>query len=65
MKLTEKQFKKIEHFIPIPRKRPTISNYNFMCALLYIEDDKTYSLAVKNGFIPVVPPKKNHKAPWE
>ena len=36
MKLTEKQFKKIEHLMPIPRKRPTISNYDFMCALLYI-----------------------------
>lgn len=29
------------------------------------EDDKTRSLAEKNGFIPVVPPKKNRKEPWE
>ncbi len=29
------------------------------------EDDKTCSLAEKNGFIPVVPPKKNRKEPWE
>ncbi len=28
------------------------------------EDDKTRSLAMKNGFIPVVPPKKNRKDPW-
>lgn len=35
MKLTEKQFEKIEHLMPIPR-RPAISNYDFMCALLYI-----------------------------
>lgn len=29
------------------------------------EDDKTRSLAVENGFIPVVPPKKNRKEPWD
>ena len=29
------------------------------------EDDKTRSLAEENGFIPVVPPKKNRKEPWE
>ena len=29
------------------------------------EDDKTRSLAEKNGFVPVVPPKKNCKEPWE
>ncbi len=29
------------------------------------EDDKTRSLAVKNGLIPVVPPKKNRKEPWD
>lgn len=36
MELTKKQFKKIEYLMPIPRKRPTISNYDFMRALLYI-----------------------------
>lgn len=29
------------------------------------EDDKTRSLAEKQGFIAVVPPKKNRKQPWK
>ena len=29
------------------------------------EDDKTRALATEHGFIPVVPPKKNRKAPWD
>lgn len=29
------------------------------------EDDKTRALASDHGFIPVVPPKKNRKEPWE
>lgn len=29
------------------------------------EDDKTRALALEHGFIPVVPPKKNRKAPWD
>ena len=36
MKMTKKQFAKIERFMPIARKKPNISNYQFMCALLYI-----------------------------
>lgn len=36
MKLTKKEFKKIEHLMPKARKKPTVSNYQFMCALLYI-----------------------------
>ncbi len=36
MELTNKQFAKIEHLMPTPRKKPTISNYDFMRALLYI-----------------------------
>ena len=36
MELTNKQFAKIEHLMPKPRKKPTISNYDFMRALLYI-----------------------------
>ena len=36
MKLTKKEFKKIEHLMPKHRKKPTISNYDFMRALLYI-----------------------------
>lgn len=29
------------------------------------EDDKTRELAVKQGFVPIVPPKRNRKKPWE
>ena len=29
------------------------------------EDDKTRSLAMERGFLPVVPPKKNRKEPWD
>ena len=29
------------------------------------EDDATRELAVKQGFIPVVPPKSNRREPWE
>ena len=36
MELTKKQFRKIEHLMPTPRKKATISNYDFMRALLYI-----------------------------
>lgn len=36
MKLTKKQFAKIEHLMPVARKPATISNYQFLCALLYI-----------------------------
>ena len=36
MKLTKKQFAKIEHLMPVARKKPTISNYQFLCALLYL-----------------------------
>ena len=29
------------------------------------EDDTTRELAVRCGFMPVVPPKKNRKKPWD
>lgn len=29
------------------------------------EDEETRALAVKQGFIPVVPPKSNRKKPWK
>ena len=29
------------------------------------EDDKTRELAIKQGFLPTVPPKTNRKEPWE
>ena len=32
---------------------------------LAYEDDKTRAFAVKQGFVPVVPPKKNRKDPWD
>lgn len=34
MKLTKKQFAKIEHLMPITRKPAEISSYQFLCALL-------------------------------
>ena len=34
--MTKKQFAKIERFMPVARKKSSISNYQFMCALLYI-----------------------------
>lgn len=36
MKLTKEIYVKIEHLMPKARKNPTISNYDFLCALLYI-----------------------------
>lgn len=36
MKITKKQFAKIEHLMPIARKPAKISNYQFLCALLYM-----------------------------
>ena len=29
------------------------------------EDNETREFAVKQGFVPVVPPKRNRKNPWE
>ena len=29
------------------------------------EDEETRNLALKQGFIPIVPPKSNRKEPWE
>lgn len=36
MKITKKQFEKIEHLMPEQRKKSTISNYDFVYAMLYI-----------------------------
>ena len=36
MELTRKQFAKMEYLMPVARKKPTVSNYQFLCALLYI-----------------------------
>ena len=36
MKLTKIQYKKLEVLMPIARKSAKVSNYEFMCAMLYI-----------------------------
>ncbi len=36
MKFTKTQYKKLEKLIPIAGKPAKISNYEFMCAILYI-----------------------------
>ena len=36
MKLTKIQYKKLEKLMPIARKPAKVSNYKFMCAMLYI-----------------------------
>lgn len=36
MELTKEQFQKIEHLMPVQRKKSMISNYDFMRALLYM-----------------------------
>ena len=39
MKLTKIQYKKLEELMPIARKPAKISNYKFMCAMLYIVEN--------------------------
>ena len=39
MKFTKLQFKKLEELMPISRKPVKISNYKFMCAMIYIIDN--------------------------
>ena len=39
MKLTKTQYKKLEGLMPIARKPVKISNYEFMCAMLYIVEN--------------------------
>jgi hypothetical protein len=34
--ITEADYAKIEHLMPKPRKPQVVSNYDFLCALLYI-----------------------------
>ena len=50
MKLTEKQFAKIEHLMPTPRRKPEISNYDFLCALLYIIENGCKWRALPNEY---------------
>lgn len=52
MKLTRKQFSKIEHLMLVARKPAEISNYQFLCALLYM---------IENGCKWRVLPKKYGK----
>ncbi len=39
MKFTKIQYKKLEELMPIARKPAKISNYKFMCAMVYIIDN--------------------------
>ena len=39
MELTKTQYKKLEGLMPIARKPVKISNYEFMCAMLYIVEN--------------------------
>ena len=39
MKLTKIQYKKLEELMPIARKPAKVSNYKFMCAMLYIVEN--------------------------
>lgn len=50
MKLTRKQYAKIEHLIPKQRKKSTISNYDFVCALLYIIENGCKQRALPKEF---------------
>ena len=36
MKITYEQFEKIEHLMPLQRRKAKVSNYCFICAILYI-----------------------------
>ena len=49
MKLTKIQYKKLEELMPIAKKPANLSNYKFMCVILYIID---------NGCKRMVLPKK-------
>lgn len=43
-----------------------ISKINIACLWIGLyEDNETRELAIKQGFVPVVPPKRNRKNPWE
>lgn len=40
------------------------NNHSLLMDRAY-EDDETRALAEKQGFVPVVPPKRNRKEPWD
>ena len=53
-----------------PEGRKLIESLDFKagCHLLMdraYEDDKTRALVIKQGLIPVIPPKKNRNTPWD
>ena len=52
MELTKIQSKKLEKLMPIAKKPAKVSNYKFMCAMLYI---------IENGFKWMALPKKYGK----
>jgi len=39
MKITEKEYKKIEKCFPVPRKKPVISNIEVLNAMLYVMEN--------------------------
>ena len=36
MTITHEQFRRIEHLMPVQRRKSKLDNYDFLCALLYI-----------------------------
>lgn len=53
-----------------PKGRKLIESYysedkHYLLMDRAYEDNETRELAVKQGFVPVVPPKRNRKNPWE
>lgn len=50
MKLTREQFARIEHLMPIPRKKLEITNYDFLCVLLYIIENGCKWRALPNEY---------------
>ena len=52
MKLTKIQYKKLEKLMPMAGKPATVSNYKFMCAMLYV---------IKSGCKWMALPKKHVK----
>lgn len=40
-------------------------DYHYLLMDRAYEDDETRALAEKQGFIPIVPPKRNRKEPWD
>ena len=50
MKLTKIQYKKLKELMPIARKSAKVSNYKFMCAILYIIENGCKWMALPKGY---------------